>query len=271
MPAENAQNQPPEFQLSKWYLDAVDQRGDVFIGYQARLRWKRLRLHYASALRYRNGGELETATTLRKLAPPRWHDGALTWQPRLLQTRGTWKPMQAPITRTLLQSERGDIRWRCHYPKARAEVVFHGENLHDALGYAEELELTIKPWQLPFGELRWGRFLSPDACLVWISWDGQQALNLVYHNSRQVGPASITDTEVEWNGGSAVLAFSDTVVLRQGPLVSTALAAIPGVDALFPNVILRAYECKWRSRGRLRFAGARESMGWVIHEVVRWN
>ena len=31
----------PAFELSKWYLDAVGEDGEVFIGYRANLRWRR--------------------------------------------------------------------------------------------------------------------------------------------------------------------------------------------------------------------------------------
>lgn len=38
------------FALSKWYLDCVSERGDVFIGYAASLSWKKIRLHQVAAL-----------------------------------------------------------------------------------------------------------------------------------------------------------------------------------------------------------------------------
>jgi len=34
-----------DFFLKKWYLDAADDRGNVYIGYWASLRWRELRLH----------------------------------------------------------------------------------------------------------------------------------------------------------------------------------------------------------------------------------
>jgi hypothetical protein len=41
---------PSPFSLNKWYLDCVDTRGNVFIGYSAVLKWKKIRLNYAEKL-----------------------------------------------------------------------------------------------------------------------------------------------------------------------------------------------------------------------------
>ena len=268
---EKRHDKEPDFHLSKWYLDGVDDEGNVFIGYHATLWWKRLQLHYARAMSFRSEGAMEANTTLRKQNPPQLENSNCTWHPRALKTRGAWKGLLPPIRKTLLRSEDGEVYWQCHLPKARMEVESGGETLRDALGYAEELHLSVKPWRLPFGTLRWGRFLSSGDSVIWISWDGPAPLNLVFHNGVGIEQAVVSDTRIEWDGRNVVLAFSDTAVLLQGPVVSTALAAIPGIDTLFPGAVLNIRECKWRSKGMLTVRGVIKSTGWTIHEVVQWQ
>jgi hypothetical protein len=43
-------NERSPFSLSKWYMDCVADDGTAFVGYHARLRWRRLTIHYASIL-----------------------------------------------------------------------------------------------------------------------------------------------------------------------------------------------------------------------------
>ncbi len=128
--------------------------------------------------------------------------------------------------------------------------------------------MTIPPWQLPFDELRWGRFLSAEDALVWIDWRGAHSLNLTFHNGDCVEHAALTDDELV--AGELSLALDRGTVLREGALVETALNTIPGIQKLFPFRILRVHERKWLSRGVLRKPGAEPSAGWAIHEVVRW-
>jgi hypothetical protein len=39
-----------DFSFSKWYMDCVDIKGNVFIGYSAVLKWEKIKLNYASIL-----------------------------------------------------------------------------------------------------------------------------------------------------------------------------------------------------------------------------
>jgi hypothetical protein len=56
------------FSLSKWYLDCVDTRGNVFIGYSAVLKWKKIRLNYANILDYNSDRGLQTGSPNRYFA-----------------------------------------------------------------------------------------------------------------------------------------------------------------------------------------------------------
>jgi hypothetical protein len=131
--------------------------------------------------------------------------------------------------------------------------------------------MSIKPWQLPIDELRWGRFLSNSDAVVWIDWIGEVKQSLLFHNGVRMNNCSITDNEIKINGNEIVLALTEKSILREGRLVSTMLSRIPGIDKIVPAQILQTHECKWRSRGVLKKKDFPPTSGWAIHEVVRFS
>jgi hypothetical protein len=232
---------PGPFHLSKWYLDCVSGEGEVFLAYCAELRWRALRLHYASVLGH--------SSSLREVPAPVWRgDGVLEWNAPALGVTGRWEVLDPPIQETLMD---GACQWRCLVPRARAEVRVGDRSLL-GLGYAEHLTMSVPPWRLGIQELRWGRFLSETDGLVWIEWRGPKPARLRWHNGVRAGE-------------ELKLEIRDREVLREGPLIETALSFIPNIRKLFPARILDLREAKWRSRAAL---GATE--GWAIHEVVEW-
>src|SRR5436309_3041026 len=68
----------------------------------------------------------------------------------------------------------------------------------------------------------------------------------------------------------ALLTMDHSLVIRDGPLRTTALSGIPGVNKTFPARILQVNECKWRSRAPLQSPNGTAVEGWVIHEKVSW-
>jgi hypothetical protein len=258
----------PDFFLRKWYLDCVADNGDTFIGYSAALKWKALTIHYSSITSTRGNSEATTETSLRKSSSPRMIDRRIDWSSKALNLVGTWTPLSEPIQQTLYDSPEGFVKWSCMHPRSKADISFGKKEHITGLGYAELLEITIKPWQLPISELRWGRFLSERDALVWIDWRGAAPLSVVFHDGKQMRDASINDEQVAIDGDH--LALTERTQLRKGVLVSTALSMIPGIDAIVPSRMLRTYECKWRSKGVLTTNGSFSSSGWAIHEIVRF-
>lgn len=259
-----------DFSLSKWYLDCIDVNGNCFIGYSAILKWKSLNINYSNILLYDNSNGLQVDTTLEKLNSPNLHNKCLRWQPSKLKIQGTWHSIDNPISRCLLNSDSGTVNWLCNQPKAKAEILLKNNRMCSGLGYSEKLEMTIKPWKLPIKELRWGRYLSENDTIIWINWKGPQSLNLLIYNGKQIKNAIISDKHLNFNQGEFLLSFSDTIVLREGNLISTALSKLPLIESIFPNKILHTYECKWRSKGILKAKNNLISSGWIIHEVVKW-
>lgn len=258
------------FRLSKWYLDCVADDGSALIGYWARLRWRSLALEYAAALIARPGAEPRQVHTLRSPPSPVLAGNHCTWQCEPLHFEGHWIADAAPVQLDLLDTPEGGIRWSIHQPRARARVGVAGEEI-SGLGYAEELELTLPPWRLPFSVLHWGRFLSPDHALVWMQWQGRgphrrfSVLDGTVHEELE-----ITAEALRIPGAGAELALNTPRPLREGPIVATVLGAVPGLVGLLPHTFKRAHEAKRLSRAELRLPGQAPAGGWSIHEVVTW-
>lgn len=161
------------------------------------------------------------------------------------------------------------MRWRCLQSGSRVNLTDSNIGPLTGLGYVECLEMTIKPWELPIDELRWGRFVSKTDQIVWIEWRGECPHLMIYHNGLQVSGGSISEEAVQLGDG-LVLELTDQLVLREGRIGSTALASMTILKRIVPRRILKIYERKWRSRGVLRREGAELCRGWIIHEVVKF-
>jgi hypothetical protein len=261
------------FQLRKWYLDCVADDGSAVVAYRARLRWGPLRLHYAAVLDAPAAGVPRQFHTLRSDASPHLRDDACSWQCARLGVSGRWMARAAPVRRVLLRTARGGIEWHCHQPAADARVEIRRRDgtvavLHGT-GYVEELSLTLPPWRLPFDTLWWGRFVAPDASLVWIRWRGRSnrglaAVDGTVHLRPRVREGGVAVA------GAAALRFHDHRPLRDGPLGSTALRGLPALVRMLPPAFRAARETKQISRAELRRPGHEPVRGWAIHEVVQW-
>ena len=83
--------------LSKWYLDVVSSRGDVFIGYSASLQGTAVSIAHQSALVHRVDDGTTIRTSLCHHAPPVLQSHGLEWRPRAIGTSGTWRRISAPV------------------------------------------------------------------------------------------------------------------------------------------------------------------------------
>jgi hypothetical protein len=256
------------FILSKWYCDCVSDDGTAFVGHWARMRWGLVTIPYAASLHKPVGEATRERYSIRTSGAPTVRDGELRWGCKRLGIRGTWTASAPGIRRTLLDAEDGSIDWHCHLPCTQASIELDGTDRISGLGYAEQLTLTVKPWRLPFEELRWGRFLSGEDAVTWIEQRGSEPRQWVFHNGSELRAATISTERVELPNDRGFVALRDAVVLREGRLVSTALRAIPAASVWLPRGIRNAHETKWLARGTFT-TRERSSSGWVIHEVVR--
>lgn len=253
----------PAFELSKWYLDCVSATGDVSIAYTGTAHWGPIRLHYSSLLDS-TADKVRTRHSLRPQSAPRIDLGTLRWQSRALHVDAEWQHDSPELRETVFASSEGFVEWHCLMPRAHAR-------LRDRVGfgYAEHLRMTLAPWRLPLDTLRWGHFATPSHWIVWIDWRGGFSRQIVYRNGLLAPAVRLDDGAIEFSDG-ARLSLDRSLVLRSGPLGSTALSVIPGVRDLLPARLLEIDECKWRSRGRFACPGAPPVEGWAIHEKVEW-
>jgi len=251
------------FQLSKWYLDCVTDLGDASIAYIGMVDWGPVRVHYSSVIESK-AQFVSARHSLRPQTEPGISHGLLHWRSTALKMDGEWQADSPAIRETVFASDAGLIEWQCFMPRARARI---GNRF--GLGYAEHLRMTIAPWRLPIRTLRWGRFSTGSDWIVWIDWLGDFTRRIVYRNG-QVAPASLLeDGQIKFDDGTRLI-MDRSLVLRDGPLGSAALSAIPGIRKTFPARLLNVNECKWRSRACLRRPGASTVEGWAIHERVEW-
>ena len=256
------------FRLSKWYCDCVTDDGSAFVGYWARMGWGPFTLPYAAALYKSKGEPTRERSSLRKSRMPTRHGEELRWECDRLGVRGTWSPVAPAVSRTLLETTDGTIEWHCHLPSAHANIELDGVGRLSGPGYAEHLEMTVKPWKLPFDQLRWGRFLSAEDAVTWIEWRGVETKRWVFYNGSELEQVLFEPRRIELPGGHGVIALHDAAVLREGRLLSTALRNIPGAALWLPRRMRNAYEAKWLAAGTLETATG-VSHGWAIHELVR--
>jgi hypothetical protein len=116
----------------------------------------------------------------------------------------------------VFDSPEGAVDWECLVPSGAATVGPLG-----GLGYVERLRLTVAPWRLPIRTLRWGRCLTPRHSLIWIDWLGGSDRHFVFLDGVPVPDLP-------------AVAFSDTLTIRDAPLGSSVLGAIPGLGRVAP-------------------------------------
>jgi hypothetical protein len=252
-----------DFRLSKWYLDCVTDTGEASILYTGTARWGAFHLNYSSVLES-VGNAVSARHSFGAADEPSVAGRSLLWRSDALQVEGEWQSDSTELRSTVFSSAAGSVEWHCMMPRARARI-----GRREGLGYAERLVMTVAPWKIPLRTLRWGRFTSASEWVVWIDWRGEYSRTLVYRNGAEVRTFSLEDAKIEFEDRSQLL-MDRSLALREGPLGSTALSAIPGVRDSVPGRLLQVTECKWRSRARLERCGGETVEGWAIHERVEW-
>jgi hypothetical protein len=257
-----------DFNIQKWYMDCTDDGGTAFIGYMAQLQWKSFHLTYSSILDF-DGSKPDYRTSLSAAGPPVTFGDRITWHSTALSCRGEWLHGGKPMERqTLYHSNDGDVNWQVLCPLAQVRIARSGQGADRCgMGYLEKLEMSLPPWQLPIDTLIWGRFVAPELGIVWLKWTGDHPLESVYINGCPAARPNVTAQGVSWTGGA--LRHLAGSVLREGPLIKTALKKIPGLKSVFPAKILNLNEVKWFCADEAAI-GDRKYSGWSIHEQVQF-
>lgn len=275
LPAKERQSHPDVgtsgqtgFTLRKYYLDAVTQAGDYFIGYWANLSFKRLSVGYADTVHAPELHGIHQGPIIDRGREPEWLNGKLIWRHPSLGFEGSWLPLARSRRIELLSTPHGKVDWHCLQPAAKVSLRTASGMSIEALGYCEHLTLTIPPWKLGLTELTWGRFVSGSQSLVWIVWRGKHPMRLVLWNDKLTDRADISERHVDTD--DFALAIGSGRSIRQGYLGQNILSKVPVAHHLAPGAILRVHESKQIGRGYLRMRDGQQHEGWVIHEKVTW-
>jgi hypothetical protein len=254
-----------DFTLKKWYLDAADEQGNVYIGYWASLQWRNLSLHFYQHLYHSDEQGIQIESGLTNHAEPKMlGTDQLVWQTPALNAR--WHSSAKALDETLLCTRQGRIHWHCFQPKAEAKIELSYGSFN-GLGYTECIDVTIPPWQFPFSTLYWGRAHSEHDYLVWIQMEGENPQTLVWHNGLRSSELDIRPQEI--CGEDFQLTLTDSTNLRQGQIGSTIFQPFKNFLQLFPERVLGIYEHKLYNQGRL-LTKNRQEKAVTIYEQVHW-
>lgn len=255
------------FSLTKWYFDVVTAHGDFAIAYWGEVRWGRLHPHVSALqLGNRTHGPMPWRTSAQDVGPP-CVEGGIRWHADPLDLLIEGRRGAPSVTRELLATSQGRITWTAELPRA-AMRMHCGHQTLEGLGYAERLDLTLLPWRIPVDTIRWGRFIAPDASLVWIEWQGDHPLTLLLRDGEPIDAAIIAEEVVTATDGTT-LTITEPQLLTDDR-VSGLLAPLEILQTIM-SPIGKLHQRRWLSRGLLQRPGLPPSTGWVIHEFVEWR
>jgi hypothetical protein len=253
------------FSLQKWYLDCVEESGDLAVVYCVEFSWRGLSVHLNSVLtKDKNGVRTRSSNSRYQIDA---NDLRISIDLPKLGASGLWEAIRPRYERLVYENEGGSLTWNCLQPGSCVHLHMPHRELK-GLGYAEHVSLSIPPWALPLRELRWGRFISSCTALAWVDWQGPYCTRFAVRDGRETSLLAIADDEIAMP--DATLRIEPGISLRSGPLASTILPGLPMLQKVLPRSLLNVEEHKWCSRGTV--TGPNDaSDGWVIHEVVHWN
>lgn len=257
-----------KFRLEKLYSDSVDSSGDCFIVYLAKLDCRFFSFCYSGLIHIDEKGVVNESSSYKRIGIP---DGKiLKIDVEKLGIEGTWKSIDSPFIRTLLRDEdNGELIWNCHHPKAATEIRYDNM-LHKGKGYAETLVLPVMPHRLPVDEIRWGRFLSDAATVIWICWKGPRPLNLIYLNGSGYSDAEFSENGIKFGEKLFFLRFSSVRIIRKGTL-NDLFPGKPILKSLIGRGVLKSMETKYIAKTTFSRNSIFAATGWSIYEEVIWR
>lgn len=257
------------FRLQKLYLDCIDDRGNCFIIYRTRLDLFFFRIYYSSTIYSDQKGEITEISSTRKTGEPIINDFLLFYN-HFLETKGTWKRTDTALPPFIYRDKNdNELTWNCHHPKALAEIIYEDQTFH-GYGYAETLSMTIKPWNLPIDELRWGRFLSEDYTITWIKWKGEQQLNKLFINGKEYNDSVFESGKVIFGDGDFELVFNEILTIKKEKL-SSIFSDMPWIRLFIKRGTLESVENKYKARSALYSKSKLTARGWSLYEIVQWK
>jgi hypothetical protein len=259
----------PVFKIEKCYFDCIDNQGNCFIIYWARIDIFLLRLVYSAVIFNDSEGYTKENSYLGKISRP-LISKTISYSNEFLKTELTFERRDPPIKLSLYKKNNtNELIWDCHHPKAFAEISFNGK-IYKGLGYAETLSSDINPASLPIDELRWGRFLSDTYSIIWICWKGSYPLTKLFLNGILYEDALFEPGNIIFGEGRYSLGFSEIRTVRAGSLEGI-FSKMRFLKVLFSRRLLDTIEKKYKAKSMLCFNSDIISNGWSLYEVVTWG
>ena len=257
------------FSLDKDYLDCVDDSGNCFIVYSAKIRFFLFTIDYASFIFSDQFDHLTEQATFHKSIVST-NSGLVKVSNKHLKINASWEKAKEPFQSLLYSNSHGIVNWNCHHPIAHCDITYNNNRTFSGLGYAETLYLSIKPWELPIEDLNWGRFLTPGIAITWIRWTGRNPINKIYLNGKEFNDAQYLDDKIIFNEGKDVLSFSDPTIICEGKF-SRHLSKIPLLKLFINKAFLKSTEFKYKSKTTYNSVFGTVYHGWSIFEIVKWK
>lgn len=257
-----------KFRLEKLYCDSVDDSGDCFIVYLAKLDCRFVSFCYSGLIHIDGKGIAAERSSFKRIGIP--EGKILKIEVENLGIEGTWKSIDSPFIRTLLSDGgNGELTWNCHHPKAATEIRFNNM-LHKGKGYAETLVLPVMPYTLPVDEIRWGRFLSDATTVIWICWKGARPLNLLFLNGSWYSDAEFSEKGIKFGEKLFSLSFSEVRIIRKGTF-SDLFPGKPVLKMLIGKGLMKSMETKFIAKTTFSRNSIFVASGWSIYEEVIWR
>jgi hypothetical protein len=258
-----------KFRLTKHYFDCIDDRGNCFIVYWAKIETFLASVTYSGIIFSDEKGQTKQLHSFRRVVSPIINDD-IHLNNEHLNIRGSWKNISEPVSATLFtDSSKNNLIWVCHHPKALAEIFFEN-SIYNGFGYGETLSMSVKPWNLPINELRWGRFLSDKYSVIWIHWTGSHDVNSIYCNGAEFNDLVFEPERISFNKGNFILIFEKIQVIRDGR-ISDSVTFVPLLRIISKKRILASIETKYKAKSTLVIDSETSESGWSLYETVIWE
>jgi len=256
------------FKLQKWYFDCINSKGEIFIGYAAKLQFGLIKLNYGSIIIVEKNGKHKQKQSFN-FGKLKEKNKSLEWLNDSLNVNGKWFGKSGGNKNILYEGKEGRIVWQCLKPNANVLINHAGKTI-EGLGYVEKLYMTLPPWKLPFNELRWGRFISTNQkkYFIWIDWKGKLCKSWVWSDSG-FSKGDIKDNVIITKKQKLILKYSRPI--RLGNLADSLFGNLRFLSNLFPRKLRKIEENKFLSRGQLFLKDRSKINGWSINELVKWN
>ncbi|MDP4175314.1 MAG: hypothetical protein Q8933_15170 [Bacteroidota bacterium] len=258
------------FLLSKWYVDLIDPQGNLFIIYIGRLKFGRLNIYYSSLLRKIPHEKSSDIYTLKKYEAPQINEKTFFWKSKDLGVELNFLQAGNSAKKNIIEIPEGFIKWHCIHTKSIGELVVNGKECFKGLGYVERLDMTIKPWKLPFNELRWGRYISDKNSIVWIDIRGEFNYSMLLNDKAECDDPLFYDDRITFANTKNALQFYAPEDIRKGEIISSTFSKIKMINKFIPSGLLKIYEDKSVAKADLLQSNDLIDTGWALYEVVRW-